>query len=43
MVLDLRCEVAAPATDDIAWEEIVVACGIALETAIRERVPEYFP
>jgi hypothetical protein len=42
MVLDVRCELELPASDDMAWEEALIACGGALEMAVRERVPESF-
>lgn len=43
MVLDLRCELGLPVSTEPAWNQAHVECGIALEGAIRARVPEYFP
>ncbi|MFO0682351.1 MAG: hypothetical protein U0234_09885 [Sandaracinus sp.] len=48
LALDLRCELdlpapAGPGVEDLPWEEAMIACGIALESAIRARVPEQFP
>ncbi len=43
MVLDLRCEIALPVSTELAWNQAQVECGIALEHAIRSRVPEYLP
>jgi hypothetical protein len=43
MVLDLRCEIAWPASVEAPWNRAHVECGIALEQAIRARVPEFFP
>lgn len=46
LVLDVRCEVDLPApldpSADMTWEDVVIACGGALETTIRGRVPEEF-
>lgn len=48
LALDLRCDLDMPAprsavTEDLPWEEAMIACGIALESAIRARIPEEFP
>lgn len=47
LVLDVRCELGLPWRDEtfddaMPWEEAAIACGIALESAIRARVPEQF-
>lgn len=43
LTLDLRCTIDRPYQRDMTWSRPAIACGIALERAIRERIPEYFP
>jgi len=43
MVLDVGCAIALPVSTEMAWNQAQVECGIALEEAVRARVPEYFP
>jgi len=41
-LLDVRCEITRPHTEDLDWEKPLIECGIALQHAIRERIPESY-
>jgi hypothetical protein len=44
LVLDLRCSLALSSTGDAErWERVLIDCGLALESAVRKRIPEFPP
>lgn len=43
LVLDLRCELDVPASAEMDFEQPLIDCGLALESAVRAVVPEFPP
>lgn len=43
LVLDLRCALDVPASASMDFEQPLIDCGIALETAVRALIPEFPP